>query len=34
MRDVNSSDISPIWNDIRPSSDMNELGEINLKIVM
>ena len=34
MRDVNSSDISPNWNDIQTSSDMNELVEINLKIVM
>jgi len=27
MRDVNSSDIPPNWNDIRTSSDMNELCE-------
>jgi len=28
MRDVNSSDISPNWSDIRTSSDMKELAEI------
>ncbi len=30
MRDVNSSDIIPIWRDIRTSSDMNELYDIRL----
>ena len=33
MRYVNSSDIIPIWEDIR-IEDMNGLCEINLKIVM
>jgi len=28
MRDVNSSDIIPIWEDIRTSSDMDKLYEI------